>query len=58
MNRRLRIVVGILILALSLTLLIWGLVPLDRVTRTQPISPSDLQIPTPTSLQIPPILVS
>lgn len=58
MNRRLRIVVGILILALSLTLLIWGLVPLDRVTRTQPISPSDLQIPTPTVLQIPPILVS
>lgn len=58
MNRRLRIVVGILILALSLTLLIWGLIPLDRVTRTQPISPSDLQIPTPTSLQIPPILVS
>lgn len=58
MNRRLRIVVGILILALSLTLLIWGLIPLDRVTRTQPISPSDLQIPTPTVLQIPPILVS
>lgn len=56
MNRRLRIIVGILILVLSLTLLIWGFMPLDRITRTQPISPSDLQVPTPTSLQIPPIL--
>lgn len=58
MSRRLRILVGILILALSLTLLIWGFMPLDRVTRTQPVSPSDLQLPTPISLQIPPILVS
>lgn len=58
MNRRLRIIVGILILTLSLTLLIWGFMPLDRITRTQPVSPSDMQVPTPTSLQIPPILVS
>lgn len=58
MNRRLCIFVGILILALSLTLLIWGFMPLDRITRTQPVSPSDMQVPTPTSLQIPPILVS
>lgn len=58
MSRRLRILIGILILALSITLLIWGFMPLDRVTRTQPVSPSDLQLPTPTSLQIPPILVS
>lgn len=58
MNRRLRVLLGILILALSLTLLVWGLVPLDRITRTEPVSPSDLQLPTPTSLQIPPILVS
>jgi len=58
MNRRLRILVGVLILALSITLLVWGFMPLDRITRTQPILPSDLQLPTPTSLQIPPILVS
>jgi hypothetical protein len=58
MNRRLRITLGILILVLSLALLIWGFMPLDRITRTQPISPSDLQLPTPTSLQIPPIAVS
>jgi hypothetical protein len=58
MNRRLRILLGILILALSITLLVWGFMPLDRITRTQPVSPSDMQVPTPTSLQIPPILVS
>ncbi|HSQ38563.1 MAG TPA: hypothetical protein VLM78_00260 [Anaerolineales bacterium] len=58
MNRRLRIILGVLILALSIALLIWGFMPLDRITRTQPILPSDLQLPTPTSLQIPPILVS
>lgn len=58
MNRRLRILVGILILALSITLLVWGFMPLDRITRTQPIPPSDLQLPTPISLQIPPIPVS
>lgn len=58
MNRRLRIIVGVLILALSITLLIWGFMPLDRITRTEPVSPSDLRLPTPTSLQIPPILVS
>jgi hypothetical protein len=58
MNRRLRIILGVLILALSIALLVWGFMPLDRITRTQPISPFDLQLPTPTSLQIPLILVS
>ena len=58
MNRRFRIILGVLILALSISLLVWGFMPLDRITRTQPILPSDLQLPTPTSLQIPPILVS
>lgn len=47
--RRLRIVLGIIILILSLSLLIWGLLPLRREVRTQPISPTDLQLPTPTS---------
>lgn len=58
MNRRLRVVLGVLILALSIALLIWGFMPLDRITRTQPISPSDLQLPTPVSLQIQPISVT
>jgi hypothetical protein len=58
MNRRLRIILGVLILVLSIALLIWGFMPLDRITRTQPIVPSDLQLPTPVSLQIQPIPVT
>ena len=46
-------ILGILILALSITLLVWGFKPLERVTRTQPIAPQDLQLPTPISLLIP-----
>ncbi|MEW6287812.1 MAG: hypothetical protein AB1509_16470 [Chloroflexota bacterium] len=58
MNRRLRILLGLLILIISLALLIWGFMPLERITRTQPISPTDLQLPTPSSLLIPPAAVS
>lgn len=58
MSRRLRILLGILILTLSLALLIWGFMPLGRITRTQPISPSDMQLPTPISLHTYPIAVS
>lgn len=58
MNRRLRILLGLLILIISLALLIWGFMPLERITRTQPISPADLQLPTPSSLLIPPAAVS
>lgn len=53
-----RILLGLLIIVLSLALLIWGFMPLERVTRTQPISPADLQLPTPSSLLITPITVS
>ena len=55
--RRLRIVLGIIILILSLSLLIWGLLPMRREVRTQPISPTDLQLPTPTSLLVNPVLI-
>ncbi|HSO12770.1 MAG TPA: hypothetical protein VLT51_10375 [Anaerolineales bacterium] len=58
MNRRIRIIFGILILAVSVTLLIWGFKPLDRITRTQPISPSDLQLPTPISFLVQPMIVT
>lgn len=50
--RRLRIALGIVILMISLSLLIWGLLPLCHEVRTQPISPTDLQLPTPTSFLI------
>jgi hypothetical protein len=50
--RRIRIVLGILILTLSIILLIWGSLPARHETRTQPISPTDLQLPTPVTLTI------
>lgn len=57
MSRRLRIIVGALILAISIALLIWGFVPMRRETRIQNISPSEMQLPTPTSLRSDPWLV-
>lgn len=56
--RRIRIVLGVAILVISMALLIWAYRPLDRITNTQPISPSDMQLPTPTSLLTQPIPVS
>lgn len=55
--RRLRVVLGVLILAGSLMLLIWAYKPLERVKRTQPIAPQDMQLPTPLSLLAPPEIV-
>ena len=56
--RHLRIFLGIIILLVSLALLLWGFFPSRREIRTQPISPTDLQLPTPVSLLIEPELVS
>lgn len=58
MKKQARTIIGILILALSVVLLVLGFMPFDRITRIQPISPSDLQLPTPTSLRIQPITMS
>jgi hypothetical protein len=58
MTRRIRIILGVIIFAVSISLLIWGLIPPERETRTQPISPADLQLPTPISLLIDPVVVS
>ncbi len=52
--RPLRIALGIVVLILSLALLIWGLLPLRREVRIQPISPTDLQLPTPISFLMDP----
>ena len=48
-SRRARIILGIAVLILSIALLLWGLLPPKREIRTQPISPSELQLPTPSS---------
>ncbi|MBK9927289.1 MAG: hypothetical protein IPP66_18625 [Anaerolineales bacterium] len=58
MIRRIRVILGVLILAVSIALLIWAYKPLDRTILTQPVSPSNLQLPTPTSLLIYPNPVS
>jgi hypothetical protein len=54
--RRIRILVGVILLILSLVLLIWGFMPSRRETRIQPISPTELQLPTPASSWISPDL--
>jgi hypothetical protein len=50
MSRKIRIVLGVLIFVLSISLLIWGFAPARRETRTQNISPAEMQLPTPVSL--------
>jgi hypothetical protein len=47
MMRRIRIVLGIIILTVSLALLVWGFLPLEHEIRTQPLDASELQLPTP-----------
>jgi hypothetical protein len=56
MTRGFRIVLGITILILSCALLIWGFLPWRDEVRTQPISPTDLQLPTPSSFVVSSIL--
>ena len=50
MMRRIRIILGVFILAVSIGLLIWAYRPLDREVRTQPLDSSEMQLPTPISL--------
>ena len=52
MSRRIRVIMGILILAISIALLYWGFAPARRETRIQTISPVEMQLPTPSSLQL------
>ena len=56
--RRMRIVLGIIILTVSLGLLIWGIKPLGKEIRTQPLDSTELQLPTPISFLSPPEIVS
>ena len=50
--RQIRIVLGLIIVILSIALLVWGFLPSRRETRTQPIPPAELHLPTPVSLTI------
>lgn len=52
MSRRIRIVLGIVLLAISLSLLIWGFAPTRKETHTQPIAPAELQLPFQTPVEV------
>jgi len=53
--RRVRVVLGVILVILSIALLVWGLLPARREIRTQPIVPADLQLPTPVLLHMQPL---
>lgn len=50
MIRRIRMILGIVILSVSIALLVWAYKPPERETRTQPLDSSEMQLPTPISL--------
>jgi hypothetical protein len=52
--RQIRVILGVMIVVISIALLIWGFLPARHEVRTQPISPTELQLPTPISLHIQP----
>jgi len=54
MSRRVRIIIGVLLFIISVAFLVWSYKPLGHEIRTQPISPSELQLPTPSSF-LPPL---
>ena len=47
--RRWRFIVGMIILLVSLAILIWGIWPAADLTRSTPIQPGQMQLPTPES---------
>jgi hypothetical protein len=47
--KKIRLALGIMILIISLTILLWSFWPIQRETRVLPISPSEMTLPTPQS---------
>jgi uncharacterized membrane protein len=47
-TRKIRLILALVVLAVSLALLIWGFWPLLRESQVMLIPPSELQLPTPT----------
>lgn len=48
--RKIRLALAIVILTISVGLLLWGFFPNAKETRIQNISPSEMQLPEPSSL--------
>ncbi len=53
--RKVRLVVGLILLVISLAFLIWGLWPAVYESHILPINPSDMTLPTPSSFQLGPL---
>lgn len=52
--KKLRLFLAVIILTISIILLVWGFSPSPRETRIQNISPTEMQLPTPSSLHLDP----
>lgn len=50
MSKKIRLVLAIMILSISLYLIVWGYSPNPRETRERIIPPAELQLPAPSSL--------
>lgn len=48
--RKIRLALAFVILTISVGLLLWGFLPNAKETRIQNISPSEMRLPTPSSL--------
>lgn len=48
--KKVQLALAIILLSISIVLLIWGFSPNPRETRIQTISPTEMQLPTPSSL--------
>jgi hypothetical protein len=47
--RRWRLIIGMIILLVSLLILAWGIWPFADLTRSTPVQPAEMQLPTPES---------
>ncbi|MFN3492036.1 MAG: hypothetical protein ACK40V_07430 [Anaerolineales bacterium] len=52
--KKLRLILAIIILTISISLLLWGFLPSRTETRIQEISPKEMQLPTPSSFHFEP----
>jgi len=52
MTRKTRLILAAIILVISISLLVWGYLPNAHVTLDRNIAPSEMQLPTPASLQL------
>lgn len=50
--KKIRLILAIIILTISVTLLLWAYLPNQIETRIQDISPQEMQLPTPSSFYI------